>query len=137
MNWERGAGFRVVGFVDKVWSNPAGTVASLTVAVPGRSGREDKLDLKSFDGAIIAQIKNLGAGQTVQVVGGISKEVLKWKREDVLVGGKSAWVILLTIKSIAVQGADAKSDTKAAPKDETPPAQKSWGETHSPEDDWK
>lgn len=122
-SWIRGAGFRIVGFVDKAFVPPSKKVAFLTVAVPG-NGKEQKIECRTFDGEMIRQVGALGVGETVHVTGRIEKEVLRYKREDVLAGGKPAWVIALTIREIQVQGATARPLTQPADgaKGEAPPA---------------
>lgn len=113
--WERGHGFRAVGFVERAFVPPSGKCAFLTVAVPGRKS-EQKIEMRTFDSETIAQVKSLGVGETVMVTAGVESNKLTNKaKQEVQVDGRTAWVMVLVIRTLRVQG--AKPQTTAKPSD--------------------
>ncbi len=119
--FERGHGVRVCGFVERAFVPPSGKCAFLTVAVPGRP-KEQKIEMRTFDKEdLIPRIKALGVGQIVTVTAGIESNKLTNKaRQEVQVDGRTAWVMVLTIRTLAVEGEAEKAKepekTQAAPK---------------------
>jgi hypothetical protein len=110
-SWERGAGFRVCGAVTR---EPfcRDTFGRVTIAVPGKRG-ETKIDLVTFDAGVIAEMRGLGVGMTVQVTGSIEMEAVKDRtKEKVLVDGYPKWVPLLVAKRIDVEGSSRKPAEK-------------------------
>jgi hypothetical protein len=107
MSFRAGCGFRIVGHVVRRWVNPAGTFATLVLAVPGENG-ERKIDLRAFRETVQA-VADLGAGMTVEALGTVEVEALKNKaKEDVKVDGYVCWVAKLTVRTINVEGSSVK-----------------------------
>ena len=121
MNWDRGAGFRIVGAVVRRFVPPSGKCAFVTLAVPGKKG-EVKHECRTFDHDLIVEVGSLGVGQTVQVTGTLDNEPLKNKeKQDVQVDGRTAWVPKLTIRDLKIEGSSVKPSV-APPVDSAPPA---------------
>jgi len=124
MNWDRGAGFRIVGAVVRRFVPPSGKCAFVTLAVPGKKG-EVKHECRTFDHDLIVEVGSLGVGQTVQVTGTLDNEPLKNKeKQDVQVDGRTAWVPKLTIRDLKIEGSSVKPS--AAPPVDSPPPATDW-----------
>ncbi len=135
MNTTEGHGVRITGYVERVFTPPSRKCSFVTVSFPSeKPGKRTKVDLVAFQD-MVEPASALGQGELVTVTAGLSNKLLTNKaKQDVQVDGRNVWILQMVIRTITT----AKSDTKAAPKDEAPPpAQKSWGETHGVEDDWK
>lgn len=115
MSWEHRAGFRITGYVTRVWCAPSGKFASLQVETPNGKGGTKKIDLRCFSDAI-DEVRQLGNGQVVQVTGTVDMEKLTSKaKEEVKVDGYAKWSPALTIRKVEVEPASAKPIPKAAP----------------------
>ncbi|HVQ52903.1 MAG TPA: hypothetical protein VMS92_22940 [Mycobacterium sp.] len=117
MNWERGAGFRIVGAVDRKFVPLSGKCAFLTLAVPGQRG-EVKHECKTFDLLVIEEIRALGQGQVVQAIGTPEREKLTNKaKQPVMVDGREVWVPMFKINALTVEGGSARAKQEAAADD--------------------
>lgn len=143
MSWERGAKFRVIGYVERSFVPPSGKCAFVTLAVPGRN-KDQKLEFVAFDHDAIVACGALGKGQTVQIRGNIGSQALKNKaKQDVEVDGRTVWTSRLEAVTIDVQGEKSKpapTGTAGKPLSET----KTWGDGDSEkkaptdlDDDWR
>lgn len=116
---ERGAGVRICGFVANKFVARSGKFARLTIAYPGRRAAEDKTDVRSFEHDVISRIAEIGVGETVTVTAGIDREKLTNKaREAVMVDGREAYTIALTIRTLKVE--DGAASSPSAPKEDAP-----------------
>ncbi len=72
--------------------------------MPGRQ-REQKIELRTFDADRIARVGELGVGETVTVTAGVESNKLTNKaRQEVQVDGRAVWCMVLTIRTLAVEG---------------------------------
>lgn len=110
--WEEGSGFRVVGFVVRKYVADSGKFARVTVDV-NQSPHPAKLDFRTFDPTMVADVGALKAGQKVQVRGRIESEKLKDKNKvEIMKDGYVYWATVLTLTSVEVEGS---SRSPAAP----------------------
>lgn len=108
MSWEHGAGFRITGYVVRVFKAPSGKFASLTIECPNGRGGTKKIDLRAFSDAI-DQVEHVGQGQVVQVTGTVDMEKLTSKdKNPVKVDGYEKWFPALTIRRLEVEPSSAK-----------------------------
>lgn len=104
-----GAGFRIVGYVVRRFVPPSGKVAFLTLDVPNSKGKNNKIELRTFESDMITEVGALGDGMTVQVTGSIDVECLKDKsKKDVQIDGRAKWVPALTIKALKIEPSSVK-----------------------------
>lgn len=131
--WERGAGFRIIGFVERKFVPPSGRCAFVTVSVPGKS-KDQKLELVTFDK--IEDVGSLAIGATVQLRGHIGITTPKTKaRDDVTVDGRSLWIPQLIVTDVAVQESKPAS-TKTTWGDDSPAPTQPAPSTPHHDDDW-
>lgn len=104
MAFEQGAGFRICGAVVRRFVAQSGKAAFVTIDVPGERGSK-KIELRSFDRSIVADIGSLGAGQIVECTGTVDVEKLTNKqRDEVKVDGYAKWMPALTIRVLRIEG---------------------------------
>lgn len=132
MSFHQGAGFRICGVVVRRFVAQSGKAAFLTLDVVGDRGSK-KIELRSFDLSIVADIGQLGAGQTVECTGTVDVEKLtNKKRDEIKIDGYAKWVPALTIRVLRIEGssrAPAPSNGQQPPEPASPPAPNSTGDT--------
>lgn len=102
--WQEGSGFRIVGFVVRKFTASSGKFGRLTVDV-NQSPHPAKLDLRTFDPSLVADVGQLQAGQKVQIRGRIEVEKLKNKaKEEIKIDGYAHWSTVLTLTALEVEG---------------------------------
>jgi len=122
--FRHGAGFRICGAVIRRWVSSSGKFATLTLDVSAHP-RSKKIQVRAFDQAVVAEIAELGAGQTVEVTGQIDADCLKNKaKAEVKVDGYPVWVFPLTVKALKVEGASRRPQ-EPAPEPQRAPEQQS------------
>lgn len=111
---KHGAGFRIVGIVEKVFLAASGKFAKLTISCPGNQDRMQKVDVVAFSDKFDL-VKNIGQGEEIRVTGAIAMEKLTNKaREEVKVDGYAKWSPMLVLADVTVM------QQAAAPKAEDP-----------------
>ena len=114
MSQPHGHGFRATGFVHRAFVPQSGKVAFLTIAVPGKQ-KEQKIEMRTFDGEMIRRVGGLAVGEEVTVTAGVESTKLTNKaKQHVEIDGRAAWILALTIRTLEVEE-KAKPDS-AAPK---------------------
>lgn len=116
MRFQQGAGFRICGSVVRLWSNDAGTFATMTLDVMV-DGRARKIDLRAFREQV-EDLKRLRPGAVVEVTGQIEMEKLAAKdKTPIKVNGYEKWFPALTVKTVKTEASStahvsgpAKSD---------------------------
>lgn len=108
--WQEGSGFRIVGFVTKKFAAQSGKFGRVTVDV-NQSPHPAKMEIRTFDPALVADIGKLQAGQKVQIRGRIENEKLKTRdKEEVKVNGFAYWATILTMTEMEIEGSGRKSE---------------------------
>ena len=93
MSREHGHGFRATGFVHRAFVPPSGKCAFLTIAVPGKQ-KEQKIEMRTFDGEMIRRVGGLAVGEEVTVTAGVeSTKLVNKARQPVEVDGRAVWVL--------------------------------------------
>ena len=98
--------------------------AKLTVEVPGTGRYPERIDLKSFNQAVINQVGRLGAGESVTVEFNIQVEKMKHNGVELTEEGKDGKsypvkVPMLVISNILVDGSGAGVDGAKNPVDDS------------------
>lgn len=113
-NWTHGKGFRITGYVTRIFTPPSGKCCFLTIETPG-DGKADKTEMVGFK-ETVSIMRNLGVGEVVQVTGTISNKLLQNKaRQDVQVDGRNCWILQLVVKTVAVEGTKEKPSAGGPP----------------------
>ncbi len=81
----------------------------LTLEVQGSGRYPDKIDFKTFDGAVISRLKGLGQGETVTVDFAIQSEKLSVGGKEITETGKDGkeWPVkipMLKVTALSVEG---------------------------------
>lgn len=120
MSWQEGTGLRVVGTVVRVFVSPAGKFGKLTLKV-NEPPHPPQLDFKTMDREVIGEMRELRAGQRIQVMGKIQSEKVQDKKyDDVKVDGYPVWVPVLRPTKFDVEGSSKRPSEK--PKEPAPGA---------------
>ncbi len=107
---QEGAGVRITGIVERVFTPPSRKCSFLTLSFPGeKPGKRTKVELVAF-GEQIEPVAALGQGETTTVTAGLSNKLLTNKqRVDVQVDGRSVWVLQLVIRTVKTATAEHAS----------------------------
>lgn len=112
MSWDDGTGFRVAGTVVRTFISQSGKFGRLTLKV-NEHPHPPQLDFKTFDRIVIGDLRDLRAGQRVQVRGKIQSEKVTDKKGDpVKVDGYEVWVPALRPASFEVEGSSKRPAEK-------------------------
>lgn len=106
-----GAGVRITGIVERVFTPPSRKCSFLTVSYPGEKKRQ-KTELVAFkeQTEIVAK---LGVGETVTVTAGLGNKVLTDRaKKNVQVDGKDAWVLQLVVRTVKTDKTSAAEPPK-------------------------